>query len=362
MKTEYTLMRTPRTLLVAWTTLLTSAFFSLSAFSATKVTAAVAESTAGDETVDAKAEPKSDDVTVEAIELTKDDEDARKTTPWLGVATEEASEALASQLGLEPGIGLVITYVATNSPAAKAGLRKNDLLVQFGDQSLVHPAQLRKLVRVRKEGDEVKLTYYRAGKKETATATLAKSSRRFSALDDGDWEGDLRRLGRDLKDLPIKDAMREQMQAVRESLGNIKIDQRKVQGEVRRSMEEARKALQEALHTMSNVDLGPVRRALEEVAHSGVTVDNDATVTVRSSGKSSKSLVKTDDSGTIVLLNAPKLRLTAHDKDGRLIFDGEIQTDDQRAKVPRDLWERVEPLLKKMDAGPAEEPESKESQ
>jgi hypothetical protein len=253
--------------------------------------------------------------------------------------------------------------VATNGPAGKAGLRKHDVLVQFDDQSLVHPAQLRKLVRVHKEGDEIKLTYYRAGKKESTTATLAKTNRRFSAFEeDGDWQGDLRQLGRDLKDLPIKDAVREQMRAVRESLGNIKIDQKKVQREVSHSMEEARKAIQEALHSMSNVDLGPLRLALENVARSGVTIDNDATVTVRSSGKSSKSVVKTDDSGTIVLLNRPKLRLTAHDKDGRLIFDDEIQTEEQRAKVPRDLWERVEPLLKKMDDTSAEEPETKESQ
>ena len=42
---------------------------------------------------------------------------------WLGVAVEEASEALQSQLGLAPGVGLLVTYVTPDSPAAKAGPR-----------------------------------------------------------------------------------------------------------------------------------------------------------------------------------------------------------------------------------------------
>ncbi len=87
----------------------------------------------------------------------------RKDVPWLGVSASEAPEALAAQLNLKPGAGLVVTYVAPDSPAAKSGLRKNDLLVEFDDQPLVHPAQLRKLVRVHKEGEPAKLGFYRAG-------------------------------------------------------------------------------------------------------------------------------------------------------------------------------------------------------
>jgi len=57
----------------------------------------------------------------------------------LGLSTEEAPEALASQFGLNSGEGLVVIYVAPDSPAAKAGFRKNDVLVELGDQLLVSP-------------------------------------------------------------------------------------------------------------------------------------------------------------------------------------------------------------------------------
>jgi len=74
-----------------------------------------------------------------------------------------------------------------------------------------------------------------------------------------------------------------------------------------------------------------------------------------------KSLVRSDESGTIVLLSNPNLHLTAHDKEGKLLFDGPIDSADERAKVPRELWERVEPLVDQMHPA-VEEPEQKESQ
>ena len=91
-------------------------------------------------------------------------------------------------------------------------------------------------------------------------------------------------------------------------------------------------------------------------------MNNNAAVTVRSTDQGVKSLVQADDSGTIVLVSNPKPHLTAHDKDGKLIFDGEVETADQRAKVPRDLWEKVEPLLDKMGAVSTNKAEDEEQQ
>ena len=126
------------------------------------------------------------------------------------MSTSEASETLASQLDLEPGAGLVINYVAPESPAAKAGLRKNDVLVQFEDQALVHPAQLRKLVRVRKVGDIVKLGIYRAGKRQNISVTLDQTKAGSGFFEDGEHglKGSFNELQKQLRDLHIDDAMR----------------------------------------------------------------------------------------------------------------------------------------------------------
>jgi membrane-associated protease RseP (regulator of RpoE activity) len=305
-----------------------------------------------------ESSPKKE-IVIQTIETAPPGGSTRRERPWLGVSTEEATEALTAQLGLDPAVGLVVAYVATNSPAAKAGLQKNDVLVEFEGQALVHPAQLRKLVQARKEGDAVKLVFYRAGKRQTATATLAKTRAGFGLLEDEHaWHGDLSELGRQLQELPIGDAVRQQMKVLRKTLGNVKIDHQVVQEEVRRGMEEARKAIQEALQQVTNQEtvLKPVQEALAELSRSGILVDNDATVTVRTTGQKAKSIVKTDDSGTLVIVANPKLHLTAHDKDGQLLFDGEIETLEQRAKVPPAVWHNAEPLLEKMTPGADAEP------
>lgn len=305
----------------------------------------------------------------------EDDGTPRKERPWLGVYAEEASEALASQLGLAPGVGLLVTYVATNSPAANAGLQKNDVLVELNGQPLVLPGQLRKMVQVRKEGDTVKLVFYRGGKKQTASATLAKAPASLALTsDEKDLQGSLRDLQRQLKELPIGDAIRKQMDELRDSLGNMKFDQnkaqeeirrgmeeaskalqeidrKKIQDEVRRSLEEAGKALQKAIREATNAAAayGPALKTYQDYLKSYAAANNDASVTVSSTSQSAKSIVKSDDSGTIVIITNPKLRLTAHDKDGKLLFDGEIETAEQRHDVPGDLWQRVEPLLNKLN-------------
>jgi hypothetical protein len=189
-------------------------------------------------------------IVIKSIEPTAEgSQPPRKDRPWLGVSVEEGSEALAAQLGLAPGSGLVVTYVSPDSPAAKAGLEKNDVLAELENQLLVHPAQLRKLFLGRKEGDVIELTYYRAGKKQTVSATLGKAPASFGLFDDdASWRTELRRLPGMLP----PDTIREYTKPLRDSLENLKVDQSKVKEEVRRSLEQARKAMQDALRYSSN--------------------------------------------------------------------------------------------------------------
>jgi membrane-associated protease RseP (regulator of RpoE activity) len=94
-------------------------------------------------------------------------------TTWLGVAPEEVSEELRAQLPLESGSGLVVRSVLPDSPAAKAGLQKNDVLMKIQEQLLTNPSQLRTLVAAKKDGDTVRLTYFRRGQQATLDVKLA---------------------------------------------------------------------------------------------------------------------------------------------------------------------------------------------
>ncbi len=298
-------------------------------------------------------------IVIETIEPESGKPDAQEVA-WLGVSTEETTDALASQLGLNSGEGLVVSYVAADSPAAKAGLQKHDVLVQFGDQLLVHPAQLRKLVQMHKEGDTIKLGIYRAGKKQSVSATLGKTAHGGgSMLDDGVFPGKLEELQRRLGDLKLGENMTEQMKAIREALAKAGVDKDKIRFEVQRSVEDARKAVREALrHTQKA--LGPATKDLEDMAEGGVDVKKGATVVVKKDRKSVKSMVKSDDSGTYVIVAAPTRHLTVYDSDGKLIFDGPIETQPQREKVPKEVWARVKPMLREMGAIKEEDAEKEE--
>jgi hypothetical protein len=89
-------------------------------------------------------------------------------------------------------------------------------------------------------------------------------------------------------------------------------------------------------------------------------VEKDATVVVKSKRHNIKSIVKTDDTGTYVIVATPKKQLTAHDKSGKLLFDGAIETDDERARVPKDVWEKVKPMLDQLKEDKASAPEAEE--
>jgi membrane-associated protease RseP (regulator of RpoE activity) len=116
-----------------------------------------------------------------------DDDPAKKSTSpgtnqagqkqtYLGLAVVKVPRALASQMpGILPkGQGVLIMQVAKDSPAEKAGLKTDDILLSYGDQKLSSPEQLVKLVRGDKSGHEVSLNYIRAGKPENCKVTLGE--------------------------------------------------------------------------------------------------------------------------------------------------------------------------------------------
>ena len=91
---------------------------------------------------------------------------------WLGVSVAPPPAALRHQLSVPDGIGLVVDFVIPKAPADQSGLQPYDLLTKIDDQWLVNTQQFAVLVRMHHAGDQVKLTYFREGKEQTATATL----------------------------------------------------------------------------------------------------------------------------------------------------------------------------------------------
>ena len=98
-----------------------------------------------------------------------------ETRPFLGVATSPIAPVLRDHLEIPEGFGIQIEFVVEDSPAEKAGLRPKDLLTRFEDQMLTTPEHLALLVRSKKKGDSVEVTFIRKGKETNAKVTLGET-------------------------------------------------------------------------------------------------------------------------------------------------------------------------------------------
>lgn len=93
--------------------------------------------------------------------------------PFLGVQYRVISEQAA--LFNEVPQGAYLVQVVSDSPAASAGLKPGDIVVEFDGQSL-KKNDLATLINRKKVGDTVKVTYWRDEKQSTISVTLKANS------------------------------------------------------------------------------------------------------------------------------------------------------------------------------------------
>jgi serine protease Do len=105
---------------------------------------------------------------------------------WLGVETSEVTQQKAKDLKLPAERGAVVGRVLVDSPAAKAGLKQNDVITEINGQRVEGTAQFRRMIHEIPAGRAVQLTVWRDGHSQTITATLGKSeARRGSGMMNG---------------------------------------------------------------------------------------------------------------------------------------------------------------------------------
>ena len=96
---------------------------------------------------------------------------------YLGISFNEASPALRRQYGVGPGAAYIadIAPDATGrTPAADAGLQRDDLITAIDGVELTDSRQIVSLISSKRPGDEVEITYNRNGTEGTARVTLGR--------------------------------------------------------------------------------------------------------------------------------------------------------------------------------------------
>jgi serine protease Do len=104
---------------------------------------------------------------------------------FLGVHTEDINKENMSRYGMRDARGVGVTQVVKDSPAEKAGLRKDDVIVRFEGDSVTSVRKLTRLVSEVAPDQTVKLGISRGGSEQEVAVTIGKRNESMM----GNWQG-----------------------------------------------------------------------------------------------------------------------------------------------------------------------------
>ncbi len=105
---------------------------------------------------------------------------------FLGIEISELDSRRAEELGLDKFRGAYVENVQRGGSADEAGIKKGDLITAVDDREIRNPSELIERIGRKRPGDEVKLEYYRNGRKREATAVLQNIHGEIAFIEPGE--------------------------------------------------------------------------------------------------------------------------------------------------------------------------------
>ena len=102
---------------------------------------------------------------------------------YLGVFAEDLNRDNMARYGMREARGVGVTQVIKDSPAEKAGLRKDDVIVRFEGDSVTSVRKLNRLVSEVAPDQTVKLGISRGGGEQEVAVTVGKRNESFNTMD-----------------------------------------------------------------------------------------------------------------------------------------------------------------------------------
>jgi Do/DeqQ family serine protease len=93
---------------------------------------------------------------------------------WLGVAIQDLSPELAARLGVKEDAGALVADVMKDGPAASAGLRPGDVILEFGGSAIKDVPDLQKRVAAVEPGRAAPVTVMREKKSLTLSVKIGE--------------------------------------------------------------------------------------------------------------------------------------------------------------------------------------------
>ena len=281
--------------------------------------------------------------------------------PYAGVNLGYLSEKVRtehSQAAIPAGLGVLVGFVDPTGPAA-GKIEEGDILTRFDDQILVNTSQFQSLVRLRKAGDVVKLTLVRGAEVQVAEVKLeARVPKAFAS--------------RPVTPRAVTGATPvnpTNPSGVSGGRASITINGQPIEIDLNNGRTQAGQG-QVIVIGPNNQQLPPeVLKRLEEMRARGLPIPQvdlpggglgvGGSVTVAPGGTSqsfsktfsfglgsatgtSSSSMAADQDGTVSLEEKDgKKHATIKDPAGKVVFEGEVTTPEQRAALPEEVRRRL---------------------
>jgi len=95
--------------------------------------------------------------------------------PWLGVGLYTVDQYAVMRYGLAVEEGTLVTEVATDSPAAEAGIQAGDVITSFEGEDITSADDLVQAIHASDIGQRVEIIFWRGNTQNTTYATLVES-------------------------------------------------------------------------------------------------------------------------------------------------------------------------------------------
>ncbi|HEV8471871.1 MAG TPA: PDZ domain-containing protein, partial [Methylomirabilota bacterium] len=99
----------------------------------------------------------------------------RVTRGWLGVSIQPLTPELARSFNAKDNKGVLVSDVVPDSPAAKAGVKPGDILLEFDGKKMEAPSDLQRAVGLAAPGQDTKVRIWRDQSEKTLEIKIGES-------------------------------------------------------------------------------------------------------------------------------------------------------------------------------------------
>jgi serine protease Do len=110
--------------------------------------------------------------------------DGKVVRGWLGVYVQKLTPEIASSFDLKQDEGALVSDLAPDGPAEKAGIQRGDVIVEFDGQKVDDISDLTNFAAVTPPGSEATLKIIQDGKEKTVTVTLQEFPEQRTDIDE----------------------------------------------------------------------------------------------------------------------------------------------------------------------------------